>query len=262
MVEQPILIHRGEQQLVGMWHQPQAASAQPFPAVIFCHGFTGQKTEAHRVFVDTARQLAKRGVGCLRFDFMGCGDSSGDFVDLTVSSQIDDLKAVYAHVQGLVGVDCNRIGLLGLSLGGLVVSLSLPQLEHVHAAALWNPVFDLATSVSARRTDETDQQVAALGYADYGGWAVGTGFLAEAASGLDPVAALNQHSGELLFVLGALDETVPIEASVQYGEARKQAGQPVDLHVIPTADHTFASLPMRTIAIDSTVEWLCAKLQP
>lgn len=260
MVEQPIQIHRGEQQLVGMWHQPDVALTQSFPAVIFCHGFTGQKAEAHRLFVDTARHLAKRGVGCLRFDFMGCGDSSGDFVELTVSSQVADLQAAYDHVQKMDGVDRNRIGLLGLSLGGLVVSLSVPNLQSIRAAALWNPVFDLAASVSARRTDETDHQVAALGYADYGGWAVGAGFLAEAASGLDPVTTLNQYRGELLFVLGALDETVPIETAIQYGEARKQAGRPVDVHVIPTADHTFASLPMRTIAIDSTVEWLCTKL--
>jgi len=59
--------------------------------VIFCHGFTGNKAESGRLFVQTARALQKAGINALRFDFMGSGDSSGEFHQMTPNTQIQDV---------------------------------------------------------------------------------------------------------------------------------------------------------------------------
>src|SRR5271155_5466123 len=58
--------------------------------VILCHGFTGNKIESGRLFVQTARALQQAGISALRFDFMGSGDSSGEFNQMTPDTQIQD----------------------------------------------------------------------------------------------------------------------------------------------------------------------------
>ena len=67
-------------------HLPTARDAS-CPAVAFFHGFTGTKVEPHRIFVKTARELAAIGFYVLRFDFRGCGDSAGDFSEMTIGGE-------------------------------------------------------------------------------------------------------------------------------------------------------------------------------
>jgi alpha/beta superfamily hydrolase len=82
--------------------------------VILCHGFTGNKIEHMRLFVQTARALQKAGLNALRFDFMGSGDSSGEFNKMTPNTQIQDALDVMAWARRRY----KKIALLGLSFGG------------------------------------------------------------------------------------------------------------------------------------------------
>ena len=58
---------------------------------VFAHCFTCSKTglAASRI----ARGLAAQGIGTLRFDFTGLGDSGGDFSGTGFSTNVDDLIA-------------------------------------------------------------------------------------------------------------------------------------------------------------------------
>jgi alpha/beta superfamily hydrolase len=91
--------------------------------VILCHGFTGTKTESGRLFVHTARALQKAGVNALRFDFMGSGDSSGDFSQMSPDTQIQDTLDVLSWAQRRY----TKIALLGLSFGGATVICAVQQ---------------------------------------------------------------------------------------------------------------------------------------
>ena len=82
--------------------------------VILCHGFTGHKGEIGRIFVHTSRALAKAGLNALRFDFMGSGDSTGDFSQMTPNTQIRDLLDVHAWAKPRY----RKIAFLGFSFGG------------------------------------------------------------------------------------------------------------------------------------------------
>jgi alpha/beta superfamily hydrolase len=91
--------------------------------VILCHGFTGTKTEHNRLFVHTARALQKAGLNALRFDFMGSGDSSGDFNQMSPNTQIRDALAVLAWGRRRY----KKVALLGLSFGGGTVICAAHQ---------------------------------------------------------------------------------------------------------------------------------------
>ena len=89
--ETPLTIRTKHAHLAAVLHRTPGKSL-----VILCHGFTGTKVESGRLFVQTARALQKTDINALRFDFMGSGDSSGDFNDMSPNSQVRDALEVLA----------------------------------------------------------------------------------------------------------------------------------------------------------------------
>ncbi len=251
--EIPITFLSDGQQVIGIWHAPKPGIAQEegAPAVILCHGFGGNRTESQRVFVYMARALAAVGMACLRFDFRGSGDSAGEFSSVTVAHEVADLLAAVAFVESQPGVDVSRIGVMGLSLGGLVAVLGVEQLQQIRAMALWNPVADTEAAVGRRRTDASDVELAAAGVVDCRGWPISAAFLKELLA-LRPLEAVTHFAKPLLIVLGEDDESVPMQEGLSYAEARRARQLPVDVHTIPGAGHTFATLATRDEAIAAT----------
>lgn len=104
-------------------------SETPKGMALFAHCFTCSKDfVASRTI---AKALAELGVGVLRFDFTGLGNSEGDFANTNFSSNVQDLiraeealRAEYGSVQILIGH----------SLGGAAVlkaALQLPDVKSV-----------------------------------------------------------------------------------------------------------------------------------
>ena len=87
--EYPAELRVGEAILRGMVHHP---GYSPHPAVILYHGFTGNRMESKFLFVQFARRLAAEGWGCVRFDFSGCGESDGEFKEMTLGREIEEGK--------------------------------------------------------------------------------------------------------------------------------------------------------------------------
>lgn len=95
---------------------------------IFAHCFTCSKKSlaASRV----ARGLAERGIGVLRFDFTGLGDSGGDFSTSGFSSDVADLVAA-AEWMASTGRAASLM--IGHSLGGAATVVAAKALEDVKA---------------------------------------------------------------------------------------------------------------------------------
>ncbi|WP_333861938.1 alpha/beta hydrolase family protein [Clostridium sp.] len=90
------------------------------PCIIFCHGFMGNKLGHNFMFVKMARTLEKLNVASVRFDFMGSGESDGDFKDVTISSEVEDCKKVLKSVNSLDYIDKENINILGFSMGAAI----------------------------------------------------------------------------------------------------------------------------------------------
>ncbi|MBK8858025.1 MAG: alpha/beta fold hydrolase [Opitutaceae bacterium] len=136
MTELPFLIRRGPHRLAAVLHRTGSRHRR---LVILAHGFTGLKSETGRLFVMTARALAARGLDVLRFDFMGSGDSSGEFTAMTPCTEIADLHAVinWARHHGY-----RQIGVLGLSLGGgvSICAVAGRPVGQIGALCTWSSV--------------------------------------------------------------------------------------------------------------------------
>ncbi|MEM1185634.1 MAG: alpha/beta fold hydrolase [Planctomycetota bacterium] len=84
------------------------------PAVVHCHG-NGGHVQHH---VDFVRFLTDAGLSVLMFDYRSYGQS--DKGPLSRKGVVDDALAATAFARTLPGVDPDRIGLYGVSLGGTV----------------------------------------------------------------------------------------------------------------------------------------------
>jgi hypothetical protein len=65
----------------------------PTRGVLFLHGWSGDRTGPHRLFVRFARELAGRGCLCIRSDFIGRGLSGGNDSDASIRSMADTAQA-------------------------------------------------------------------------------------------------------------------------------------------------------------------------
>ncbi len=116
------------------------AAYQSASGIIFCDPFAEEKKCAHRVLVEAARALADADLNCLRFDYRGCGDSSGEFHDFTPDEWREDILATARYMRDELGITI--LGVLGLRLGATMAILAAQSTELFDFAVLWEPVIN------------------------------------------------------------------------------------------------------------------------
>jgi len=220
------------------------------PAVLMCHGFTGHKAEAHRLFVHTARRLMQEGLVVLRFDFLGSGDSEGLFEEMTIRSEVEDALNALAFLRGHGRVDAARVAMLGFSLGGCVVALSLPRAGAVKTLVLWAPVSNPMRWMPPTGVPDKPQ--------NRGGYMVGVNFFRELPD-LKPLESVRDYKGTVLVLHGGADEAVRPDEGRAYERAFTSA-QRFEFQLIDGADHTFTQPDAERRLIERTTEWLRAHL--
>ena len=87
MIQERIIFkNRKNYELTGIVQLPDK---KPTAFALFAHGFTCSKNMEALGYISDS--LVKSGMGVLRFDFTGLGESEGDFSDTNFSSNIEDL---------------------------------------------------------------------------------------------------------------------------------------------------------------------------
>lgn len=102
----------------------------PVAFALFSHCFTC--TKDLKAIVRISRGLARHGIGVLRFDFTGLGDSHGVFADSNFESNLADIRAAVAWLTGEYG---GPQLLLGHSLGGAAMMAAASEIESARALA-------------------------------------------------------------------------------------------------------------------------------
>ncbi len=236
--EEPLLIDNGKLgHLSAVLHRAKSKKI-----VVMAHGFTGSKIENGRLFVQAARALAEAGINALRFDFMGSGDSSGDFNQMSPNSEIADLQQVVATCldQGF-----KRLGILGLSFGGGVSICATQQLpeEMVDCLVTWSSVPSFCWWRSKPTPDFPVSKTNPLG--------LGPQFFKDRPE-VDVPEAYAQIVQPKLQIQG--DNDIP-EFRERFAKFFPE-GPGVKKHVVvPGADHVFTNWQHRKKVIALTVKW-------
>ena len=235
--------------LRGMLHIPEGIKEKA-PMVLIFHGFTGNKMEPHFIFVKLSRMLQAHGIASARFDFGGSGESDGDFIDMTVSKELEDAKTILSYVKTLDFVDKHKIGVVGLSMGGAVASMLAGDCkDEIHSLCLWAPAGNMGELVSSGRSNEDIQAMRDLGYWDVGGLLVGAEFLDDVLA-LDIFQRASVYDKNVLLLHGNCDLTVPFSTSERYLEVYESRAV---LHAIEDGDHTFNSKSAEEEVLEHTI---------
>jgi len=241
----------GGEKIAGMLHVPEKT---PAPAIILCHGFTGQRIESHRLFVYAAREFCRKGFVALRFDFRGSGESEGLFESMTVSREVEDLENALDWIIGRNDVLKDLVGVVGLSLGGVVSLLTAARDKRIKVVCTWSSPADLRALESSAKEVFGEANFNKLIMKDFidlpSGDRIGKNFLLDMLEKdvLEAVAKLSPRP--LLIVHGTKDPMVPFSHSEKLFDAAKE---PKEKFVVEGADHTFNRWEWQWLVIDNTV---------
>lgn len=124
-----------------MYYNPVSSKKQP--AVILSHS----SSLTHEAMMGYASAIAKMGFAAYCFDFCGGSDKSksdGTTEDMTVFTEVEDLRAVVKTVKSLGYVEPSEVYLLGSSQGGLVSALLADECPDDFAGMiLFYPAFNI-----------------------------------------------------------------------------------------------------------------------
>ena len=256
-MQEPVIFKSNGEDIYGVLHRPSAKKrrGKGIPAVVFCHGFTGNKVEAHRIFVKMARALEQKAIASLRFDFRGCGDSGGDFMNTTVMDEVEDTDCAIDFIKRRPGIDEERIGLIGLSLGGAVAAYAAGQHPEVKALALWAPAADLVEEEKQIREEKDIPEIKKLKAVDYYGTLVGRSFINQIPR-VQPLQAITRYRGAALIIQGTKDDSVPLGHSLGFYRAMKKNGLLAERVLIKGANHVFSSYIWEQEVISRTLVFL------
>lgn len=235
-------------------------SSRPVPLVIICHGFSGNcETPFMNALSDA---IVTQGMATLRFDFNGHGKSDGEFQNMTVINEIDDLKDVIKFTETLPWV--KEIALVGHSQGGVVVSMASGELgDSVVKAEV------LLAAAAVLRDDALRGNTMGALYdpwnfkGDYielphspesGALKLGKNYIQTAVT-LPIYETAANYCGPTLIIQGTHDVIVPYTYAERYHEKIKGS----ELRLVPDENHLFSRTMDETSLL--VADWLKRQLE-
>lgn len=231
--EQPFSCTRGNLTIRGTQYRPEGEN---LPVAIVCHGFMAfQDTVRHY-----ARELARMGYCAFCFDFCGGsaakGQSDGATTDMSVLTEVEDLEAVIAYVQGLPYTGSGLV-LMGCSQGGFVSALTAakhPQL--VSRLVLLYPALCIPDDARAGKMmfarfdpNNLPDRIRC------GPMLLGRCYPADVIR-MDPFEEIRPYRGKVLILHGTRDKIV----SPDYSRRAQRAYPNAKLHLLEGAGHGFS----------------------
>lgn len=212
--------------------------------IILCHGITVDKEE-DGIFTNLAKELVEVEFNVFRFDFRGHGESQGESIDMTIMGEVKDLEAA---VNFLKEKGYKDFGLLGASFaGGAVSFFSFAHQDFIKALVLWNALIDYRSKINPVTEwgnkywgKPAFDRAEKFGFTEIGSrkFKVGINLMNELKH-FKPWSALQKTKIPILFVHGDRDTYIPVEDSVKYSSAIKNA----NLKIIHGAEHGFHDDP-------------------
>jgi alpha-beta hydrolase superfamily lysophospholipase len=234
MIE-PFQLSVSGRRLAGCLHIPDGCTAVPW--AVLCHGlFSSMASEK---FCALAQMLCCSGIAALRFDFSGCGGSSGDIADTTVTRRLQELEAVVHFAENHAALGQNS-AVMGSSLGGFVARLFAAR-RRFKALSLWATPYDLAPLRDTIPPDDLRR--------------LNPGFFTDAAG-----YRLDEYGTDTptQIIHGSRDESVPVSHADKLFSNNNPRNR---LIIIQGADHAITDPQHRQKALEECCSWFIVHVQ-
>ncbi|MEM0027139.1 MAG: alpha/beta fold hydrolase [Ignisphaera sp.] len=244
-VERPLTFPSGGFDLSAYIH---IASVGTSHMVLMLHGFTGNKIEVNRLFVDIARALCRNGVSVFRFDYRGHGESPLDFEEFRFEYALEDSENALKYVREMYKP--RKLFLIGLSMGGHIATrLAAFHSNEVSGAILLSPALNFVEL--GRGLKSFAQKVG--GY-----YILGPNRLSE--EGVESLLRYNaleladRIKIPILIIHAKEDQIVPYTQSQQLFE--KLLHKDKKLILLDSGGHVFSTYESKTRVIEEIVNWI------
>jgi alpha-beta hydrolase superfamily lysophospholipase len=207
------------------------------PCVITCHGLFS--TMDSDKFTAIADAFTMAGIAIIRFDFSGCGKSSGNISDTTISRRIAELEKVVDFSKNHPALG-KKFGILGSSLGGYV-ALFFASENHVDALSVWATPYDLAETCN--NLHENDLKI------------LNQSFFDDASK--YNLSSILTKIDTLQIIHGKKDLTVPWQHAEKIYNV---ANHPKKLIFFPKGDHSISTKYDREKAVNESLNWILNSL--
>ena len=223
MMHREFTCQRGQIRLRSSAFRP--AEGERFPIAVVSHEFM-----ANRLFtMRYAKLLASLGYAAFCFDFSGgciVGGSQGKTTEMTVFTEMEDLKAVIRYAKSQPYTDPDRLLLMGCSQGGLVTALTAAELGgQVEAIILFYPALSIpddarkGSMILAKFDPKHIPETMRCGPIK-----LGKGYAASVME-LDPFSVIPAYRGDVLIVHGGADNLVDISYSKRAYDAYRTSAE-------------------------------------
>jgi uncharacterized protein len=250
------------EQVAGILALPQ--SSIPSPGVLLLHGFLSQKDEVGGFYRMLAVSLASRGIASLRIDFRGCGESSGNTEDITISQQVEDAQNAYQWLAESQYCNPARLGMVGFSLGASIAMITTAHHKNgFKSLVLLSPVAHMYHDLQTKYGSAIFIQAAQTGFAEIdAGWVkrrLKSRFF-ESLNDYNLLDCIKSYSGALLALAGDQDYSAANATLL----AASSSARPKEALILKGTDHVFGILDedksIATTVIELTSRWLVETL--
>ena len=224
----------------GVIYRPDAEN-RTFPTVIFSHGFGSN----YRLLESHGPRYAANGIACILYDFCGGGmesTSDGSMLEMTVITEVEDLKTVMDKVVSLSFVNKDELFLHGESQGGFVSTMvGVERKSEVKGLILWYPAFVIPDD-SKKRFEENVTNVFGIEISpDYD----------RVAKDIVVSEVQSKYDKPVIIIHGDADPVVP----VSYAYDAEKNFPDAELIVLPGAGHGFNEVDSET-AIERSIAFV------
>ena len=256
------LIKSRDVELASIWAINEKSTKEHF--IIFLHGGPNGSKDgpgSSMLFKILQEMFLKSDIESVRFDFMGEGESSGDYINTTLSSQIEDFQAILNEVRCL---GYKNISIIAESFGVSCVLGTNPN-QFSNLVLLWGAVyfFDEGLCFAPWYSDACKTEISKNGFFKEGSQKIGKGLLDE----IEKVNNLENSFSKIdiptLIIHGSLDSEVPL--SYNCFKLYKNMKDNCKAIIYPGLDH-FLQIPnsngevKHEMLYDEIIDWLKSKL--
>ena len=227
---------------------------------VLAHGITGDR-EQGGLYSELAARLARRGLGSLRFDFRGHGQSGGAQEAITVAGEVSDLAA---SVDWLHAHQPAPLCIVASSFGAVSACQYVAQSDGIACLVLLNPVLDLRRTFLEPEVLWPKQSFNAAGFEHLeehgflwldGHFKIGRALVDEMRT-CAPYQQLARLEIPVLTLHGDEDTCVPHAVSQLHGVPNPRSR----FVTIPGADHGFGRPHERELVLASIMDFLSEHL--
>ena len=229
--------YRGNLEIRGTVFVPSGQT--DVPIAIICHEFMTNRLFSYPY----AMALANSGYAAFCFDFCGGGivcSSDGDSRDMSVLTEIEDLRSVIAFAKEQCYTSDKPLLLMGCSQGGLVAALTAAELpEEIGGLILQYPALSIPDAARKGEMlwmsfdpDNVPEEMRS------GPMRIGRQYATDVMD-IDTLPTITCYTGKVLILHGDKDTLVDISGSQKGREAYEAAGADVHFQIIPGGGHIF-----------------------